>query len=112
MTEKRLQRKLAKIKKRGEQYKQIKALEDAYAEYMPDKKKRKVSNIMLVVIVIAILAYTIAAFWMQYLTGMQIDSTLSTLYYGFWVTELVSLTTIKNSKTKYGAENESINYGC
>lgn len=101
MTEKRLQKKLAKIRKRGEQYKQEKELMDAYAEYLPDKKKRKVSNIMLVIIVAAIVVYTIASFWLQYRTGIPIDATLSTLYYGFWTVELISLTSIKNIKTKH-----------
>lgn len=101
MNQKRFERKLEKIKKRGEQYKQEKELRDVYAEYLPDKKKRKVSNIMLVIIVTAILVYTIASFWLQYRTGIAIDPTLSTLYYGFWTVELISLTSIKNNKTKH-----------
>lgn len=109
MNTKRFQRKLEKIKKRGEQYKQEKELRDVYAEYLPDKKKRKVSNIMLVIIVTAILVYTVASFWLQYRTGIAIDPTLSTLYYGFWTVELISLTSIKNIKTKHGA-NENNHY--
>ena len=60
---------------------------------------------MLVVIVAAILGYTIASFWLQYTTGVPIDSTLTTLYYGFWSVELISLTSIRNNKTKYGDDN-------
>lgn len=101
MNEKRFERKLKKMKKHGEQYKREKELRDAYAEYLPDKKKRKVSNIMLVIIVTAIIVYTIASFWLQYRTGIPIDATLSTLYYGFWTVELISLTSIKNIKTKH-----------
>lgn len=95
------QLKLNRIKKRGEKYKKEKELRDAYAEYLPDRKKRKVSNVMLVFVVAAIIIYTVAAFWVQYRTGVAADATLSTLYYGFWTVELISLTTIKNSKTKY-----------
>lgn len=101
MTEKRLQRKLAKIRKQGERYKKEKELRDTYAEYLPDKKKRKVSNIMLVIIVAAIVVYTVASFWIQYRTGIPMDATLTTLYYGFWTVELISLTSIKNIKTKH-----------
>lgn len=101
MTEKRLQRKLAKIRKQGERYKKEKELRDTYAEYLPDKKKRKVSNIMLVIIVAAIVIYTVASFWIQYRTGIPMDATLTTLYYGFWTVELISLTSIKNIKTKH-----------
>lgn len=100
-TDERFQRKLRKMKKRGERYKKEKEIRDAYAEYLPERKRRKVSNIMLVIIITAIVGYTVASFWLQYKTGVPVDSTLSTLYYAFWVTELVALTTIKNNKTKH-----------
>lgn len=106
MNTEKFKRKLRKIKIQGEQYKIEKKLRDAYAEYWPERKMRKVSNIMLVIIVMAIVLYTIAAFWIQYRTGLAIDSTLSTLYYGFWSVELISLTTIKNNKTKYGNSDD------
>ena len=106
----KFKKKLRKIKRQGEQYKIEKQLRDAYAEYWPDRKKRKVSNIMLVIIVTAIIVYTIAAFWLQYVTGIAVDSTLTTLYYAFWCTELVALTTIKNNKTKHGGSNEDNTY--
>jgi hypothetical protein len=105
MNSKRHKNKLKRIKARGERYKREKEVRDAYAEYWPERKKRKVSNIMLVVIVAAILGYTIASFWLQYTTGVPIDSTLTTLYYGFWSVELISLTSIRNNKTKYGDDN-------
>ena len=101
MTEKRLQKKLAKIQKKGEQYRQIKELEDCYAEYMPNRKKRKVSNIMLVAIIVAIVGYVIASFWLQYRTGLAIDPTITTCWFGFWTVEIIALTTIKNNKTKH-----------
>lgn len=106
MTEKRLQRKLAKIQKKGEQYKQIRELEQVYAEYMPEKKTRKVSNIMLVVIVMAIIGYFIANFWLQYSMGLEISPTLTGCWFSFWGVEVVSLAAIKNNKTKYHLENE------
>ena len=102
MNSKRHKNKLKRIKARGERYKKEQEVRDTYAQYWPEKKQRKVSNIMLVVIVIAIVSYTIASFWLQYKTGIPIDATLTTLYYAFWTVELVSLTTIKNNKTKYG----------
>lgn len=103
----KFKRKLRQIKREGEQYKQIKELEDAYAEYWPDqKKKRKVSNIMLVIIVVAIVSYVMASFWIQYKTGMPIDSTLTTCWFGFWTAEVVALATIKNNKTKHGTDND------
>lgn len=106
MTAERFKRKLRRIRRKGEMYKKEQEVRDAYAEYWPDRKKRKVSNIMLVIIVVAIVAYTVAGFWVQYKTGVPIDSTLSTLYYGFWTVELISLTTIKNNKTKHSNTDE------
>lgn len=107
MSDTMFKRKLQKMKKRGERYKKEKEITDAYAEYLPERKKRKVSNIMLVIIVTAILAYTVASFWIQYATGIAVDATLSTLYYGFWTVELISLTAIKNHKTKYKTNDEN-----
>ena len=97
----KFKRKLRKIKRQGEQYKMEQKLRDAYAEYWPDKKKRKVSNIMLVAIIVAIVGYVLAAFWLQYVTGIAIDPTITTCWFGFWTVEIIALTTIKNNKTKH-----------
>lgn len=94
--------KLKKIKKQGERYKKEKAVMDAYAEFWPEGKKRKVSNIMLVTIIVAIVGYVIASFWLQYRTGIAIDPTITTCWFGFWTVEIIALTTIKNNKTKHG----------
>jgi hypothetical protein len=97
----KFKKKLRKIKRQGEQYKMEKKLRDAYAEYWPDRKKRKVSNIMLIIIIIAIVGYVIASFWLQYVTGIAIDPTITTCWFGFWTVEIIALTTIKNNKTKH-----------
>lgn len=94
----KFKKKLRKIKRQGEQYKIEKQLRDMYAEYWPEHKKRKTSNIMLVISIIAIIVYTIASFWLQYHTGIAIDSTLTTLYYGFWTCEVFLLAGIRISK--------------
>ena len=96
------ERKLKKIQRQGERYKKEKEVRDAYIEYLPDRKKRKVSNIMLVIIVAAIIGYVIASFWIQYKTGIAIDPTITTCWFSFWTIEVVALTTIKNNKTKHG----------
>lgn len=106
MTDKIFQLRLKRIKRRGEQYKKEKKLRDAYAEYLPDRKRRKVSNIMLVTIVVAIVLYTVASFWLQYKTGYAIDSTLTTCFYTFWGSELVALATLKTSKIIKGVNDD------
>lgn len=98
MSDKRFQKKLARMKRRGEHWKQEKELKAMYEEYMPEKKKRKVSNIMLVVVVLGILVYTSVDLWITYRTGVSVDSTLTTCFYTFWGSELCLLTGIKISK--------------
>lgn len=98
MSEKRFNKKLERIKKQGERYKQEKELRDAYAQYIPDKKKRKVTNIMLTIVVIATTAYAIASFCLTYTTGINIDPTLTTCFYALWSGELLGLVTIKVGK--------------
>ena len=106
MSEKIFQWKLNRIKKRGERYKREKELRDAYAEYVPDRKKRKVSNVMLVVVIAAIAIYTIASFWVQYRTGVPVDATLTTCFYASFGSELLLLAGIKTSKIIKGSNNE------
>lgn len=97
MFDKLFQLKLKIIKKRRERQKARHELEKEYLEFT-NSKKHKVSNIMLVIIVIAILAYTAANFWLAYTTGVYMDSTLTTCFYAFWSSELVALATMKTSK--------------
>lgn len=101
MSDKKFQRKLEKIQKKGERYKQEYELREAYAKYVPEKKTRKVSNIMLVIIVIAIVGYFAANLWLQYRFGIEISSTLTTCWFSFWGVEIVSLAAIKHSKVKH-----------
>lgn len=107
MKEKLFQLKLNRIKKRGERYKKEYELKEAYAQYVPERKKRKVSNILLAVVVIAIIIYTIASFWLAYVVGVSIDSTLTTCFYTFMGSELFLLAGIKISKVKNGYEDSS-----
>lgn len=100
MTEKQFQKKLEKIKKQGERYKQEKKLRDAYAKYMPEKHKRKVSNIMLAIIVIAIVGYVILNFYLQLRTSVEISPTITTCWFAFWTAEIIALMGIKVSKVK------------
>jgi uncharacterized membrane protein YwzB len=64
--------------------------------------KKKVSNIMLTLICIMIFAYTVASFVLQYHTGVEVSATLTTAWFAFWGTELLSLMVIKTGKMKYG----------
>lgn len=107
MTNKRFQRKLNRIKKRGERNKQLYELKEAYTEYVPERKKRKVSNIILAITIIAILGYTVANFWIMYRTGSYMDPTFTTCFYAFWGGEAGLLAGIR--VTKVIKENNASN---
>lgn len=72
---------------------------------MANKPKKKVSNIMLVIICIMIICYAIANFVLQYYTQIEVSPTLTTSWFAFWGVELVSLTAIKTSKIKHNQDN-------
>lgn len=98
MEDKNFQKKLEKIRKKGERQKAKYELEAQYEEYYPNKNGKKVSNIMLAIIVIAIVGYTVASFVLQYHTSTEISSTLTTLWFSFWTIEACALAGIRISK--------------
>ena len=69
-----------------------------------NKSKKKVSNIMLVIICIMIILYTIADFALQYFASIEVSPTLTTAWFAFWGTELVALAAIKTTKVKHQRE--------
>lgn len=66
------------------------------------KTKKKVSNIMLVVICTMIVLYVAASFVLQYFTQTEVSPTLTTAWFAFWGSELVCLTGIRVSKVIKG----------
>ena len=91
-------RRLKKMKIRGERYKKEKEIKDAYAPYIPERAKKKTSNTLLTIAVIANICYVIAAIWLQYQIGVEISSTLTTCWFTFWGCEIFVLAGIKVSK--------------
>ena len=98
MNTERFKRKLRKIRRKGEMYKKEKEVRDAYAEYWPNRRERKTSTVMLIIIVTSIILYTIGAFFIQYRTGMEVSSTLTTCWFSFWGVEILAITGIRISK--------------
>ena len=74
-----------------------------------DKPKKKVSNIMLVLICTMIILYTAADFALQYFAGIEVSPTLTTAWFSFWGVELVALAAIKVSKVKNGVNDDAEN---
>ena len=101
--------KLRRIKRRGEKQKRIYELEKQYEQYYPSKNGKRVSNIVLIIVILAIILYTAAAFYLQFTTGLEISSTLTTLWYAFWTTEILVLGGIKISKVMTDYEKKKQN---
>jgi biotin transporter BioY len=70
-------------------------------KHTKEKPKKKVSNIMLVLICTMIILYTIAAFALQYFVQCEISPTVTTAWYAFWGGELICLASIRITKVKY-----------
>ena len=70
------------------------------------KQKRKVSIIMLVLIIVAIVLYTAAAFVLQYYAQVEISPTLTTAWFAFWTVEIVALAAIKTTKVKHKKDSD------
>ena len=66
-----------------------------------NKPKKKVSNVILVIICLMIIIYTVADFALQYFTSIEVSPTLTTAWFAFWGTELVALAAIKTTKVKH-----------
>lgn len=68
------------------------------AKHTKQKPKKKVSNMMLVLICIMIILYTASNFVLQYFTSVEVSPTLTNAWFAFWGTEIVALTAIKTVK--------------
>lgn len=74
-----------------------------------NRPKRKVSNVMLVLICAMIILYTAADFALQYFVGVEVSPTLTTAWFAFWTVEIVALAAIKTSKVKHGQDTKQTN---
>lgn len=100
MFDKIFQWKLNRMKKRGERYKQEKEIHDLYEQYIPERKKRKTSNIMLTVSVVAIIGYLAIDVWLQRNMCVELSPTITPYWFGFWTSEIFALAGIKVFKVK------------
>lgn len=97
----------AKVKAMRETNERMKILHEIKQErelYSTNTIKRKVaiSNIALLASVISIILYTIVSLIIQASTGIEVSSTLTTLWYSFWTVEITALTGIKITKVIKG----------
>lgn len=73
---------------------------------MANKSKKKVSNIMLVIVCTMIILYAAANFALQYFTGVEVSPTLTNAWFTFWGTEIIALTAIKTVKVIKNKDND------
>ena len=71
-----------------------------------NKPKKKVSNIMLVIVCAMIILYAASNFILQYFTSVEVSPTLTTAWFTFWGSEILALTGIKISKILKGDKND------
>lgn len=68
---------------------------------MKNKKNKPFAQKLIPIIILAVIAYTVAAFILQFVGQTEISPSLTVAYFAFWGTELISLATIKNAKSKH-----------
>lgn len=68
------------------------------------KKLKKVSNLVLIAAVTAVVGYGITATIVQVITGVELSPTLTTAWFSFWGVEIIALAAIKTSKVKHNAD--------
>ncbi len=69
--------------------------------YFPFHFKLKFNKLIVLLSIVAIISYTIAAILLQKYTMTELSPTLTTCVYGFFGTELLGLAGIKIFDTKY-----------
>ena len=77
------------------------------AKQKNNKPKKKVSNILLVLICIMIILYTAANFALQYFVQVEVSPTLTQAWFTFWGAELMALAGIKITKVVKGEESKN-----
>ena len=69
--------------------------------YFPFHFKLKFNKLIVLLSIVAIIAYTVAAILLQKYTMMELSPTLTTCVYAFFGTELIGLAGIKICDTKF-----------
>lgn len=99
MSKKEFNSRMRKIQKKNEQIEfrnKLKAERNKFRRFKIGKMNT--STKVLIASIMAIVLYTIACLYIQNNTGIEVSSTLTTLWYSFWTVEIVALTGIKITK--------------
>lgn len=63
-------------------------------------KKKRFSNLIVFLAIIAVVGYTAAALILQFVIHIEVSQTLTLCWYGFWSCEIFAMTGIKIAKVK------------
>ena len=74
---------------------------EIFKSYLPFRLKLKFNKLIVLLSIVAIIAYTVAAILLQKYTMMELSPTLTTCVYAFFGTELIGLAGIKICDTKF-----------
>lgn len=110
LTREEFDKQVSDMREENERLKILHEIRTERAKYcnIEEKRKIKTSNIVLICSIAAVILYTVTSILIQYHTGIEISSTLSTLWYGFWTVEITALAGIKVTKVikENGSESE------
>ena len=70
------------------------------------RRRLKTATKVLIVSVLNITWFTVAAIWLQFKTSVELSSTLITCWYAFWTCEIFAIAGIRISKVLKGEDNE------
>ena len=76
---------------------------------MENRPKKKVSNIMLAIIIILAILYTAGAFALEIFCCREISPTLTGAFFSFISVELASMAAIKSTKVRNNRDDDNDN---
>lgn len=112
LTQRQHERNMQRLRKKKElaemRLEERKIKKEIIGLYLPFRLTLKFSKLIVLVCIIAIISYTVAAIMIQKYTMVEISPTLTTCVYAFFGTELLSLAGIKMVGTKFSNSTDEI----
>lgn len=71
-------------------------------------RRKKVSNLVLIAAVAAVVCYAVTATVVQLITAAELSPTLTTAWFSFWGAEIIALAAIKTSKVRHGVGDRDV----
>ncbi len=71
-----------------------------------NNNKKHFSNYIVILSIIMIVGFTVCAFVLQFVTKMEVSSTLIISWFSFWTVEVSALALIKTNKVKNNKKKE------